>query len=465
MTRYMLHLPLNQPEYFLDEIRVAAAHRIERVLHAPELLGRPVVSADRPWEANMVTLHGTVLFDPERGQYRMWYQSIGKDAGGRFRDTFVCLAESQDAMHWSKPSLGIHDYEGQATNIVLTPPAGAEFIESASVVHEPEEPSAARRYKMLLYVHYREDPEKRSKSGLYAAFSPDGVRWTWHGERVSDMGDRGNLCPVKIAGRYVYYGRARGMMDRTLRRTCWMSRSGDFTTWDEPELVLQPDVTDPVEREFYAMGGFPLGGQYLGWLQRLDVHHDILDMELIASRDGAGWHRLLPGRPFLTPGQAPWCKTWLDLPSNAPLEVNGEWYWFVAGRTGSHALRAPHPYGAIGLATQKKDHLVSVTARRWPGRLETAAFTGEGRTLEVLWEPQLWKFDLAGELRVSLLDALGAALAGYQDGVPGEPDKDGWRPIRWSEPEANLGRLTGRPLRVRFDLRDSHLFAYRVTAR
>ena len=47
------------------------------------------------------------------------------------------------------------------------------------------------------------------------------------------------------------------------RRLIGRSVSDDFTTWSEPEVVLQPDDDEP-DLEFYNMPVFKYEGLYLG---------------------------------------------------------------------------------------------------------------------------------------------------------------------------------------------------------
>ena len=460
----MHSLETNQAEFFFDEEQIACSHRLERRIHSPAMVFEPVLKPDKPWEANMTTLFGTILYEPEIKRYRMWYQSVGRDPSSRFKDMFICLAESEDLLHWEKPLVGIHQYKGEETNILIAPRPGACFAESATIIRELDTPNEQRRYQSLYYIHYKDDPDKLTKSGLYRAFSPDGVHWDCEAERFSDMGDRGNLCPVKIDGQYMYYGRVNFMLKKTLRRTCWVTMSPDFDQWSEPELVMEPSLEDPIEREFYSMSAFPVGSQYLGVMQRINVMSDTLDLELISSRDGISWTRLTPNEPFMTHGEFPWCSTWLDAPSNGPIAVANQWFWFIAGRSYGHAGSGPHPHGAIGVATQKKEQVVSITADRWPGELLTNSLRGSGKYLRVLWDPQLQKFFDPGKLRVSIVGPDGAALDGYEDGHPSEPDNDGWWIITWDDSDADIRLLLSKPFQIKFEIENSHLFAYKISA-
>jgi hypothetical protein len=189
-----------------------------------------------------------------------------------------------------------------------------------------------------------------------------------------------------------------------------------------------------------------------------------LDIELISSRDGFNWTRVCPGTPFLSHGSTAWNSTWIDFPSNGPITIGDQWYWFVAGRTYSHCAAPPQPYGKIGIATQTKNRVVSITAGQWRGTLETKTLTGRGKALKVLWDPQRKKVNPPeGELKVTLKDANGQAIARYQDGIAVDVDKDGWQTIRWEQAGTDLAQILNDGFRIKFDMRDSRLFAYKLS--
>ena len=59
---------------------------------------------------------GPVVWQEEDGSFRMVYSAIGT----RWGYYSICYAESDDAVHWRKPELGLHDFRGsKANNIVM----------------------------------------------------------------------------------------------------------------------------------------------------------------------------------------------------------------------------------------------------------------------------------------------------------------------------------------------------------
>ena len=90
----------------------------------------------------------------------------------------VCYAESTDGLEFVKPALGLFDFRGEKdTNIVVLGSGGYGDRYGASVLVDAREASAAKRYKML-YTDFGRDAAGQEWPGFFAAFSPDGVRWT-----------------------------------------------------------------------------------------------------------------------------------------------------------------------------------------------------------------------------------------------------------------------------------------------
>ena len=76
---------------------------------------------------------------------------------------FTAYAESEDGIHWTKPNLGIHEYDGSKDNNLVWMGPGynmGAFRDDNPDVHEDE------RYKALV-----------RNGGLLALASPDGLHW------------------------------------------------------------------------------------------------------------------------------------------------------------------------------------------------------------------------------------------------------------------------------------------------
>ncbi len=70
---------------------------------------------DAPWEGSTSTYH-TIIKDGDI--YRMYYRGGGWDEANKksnHAETF-CYAESKDGIHWTRPDLGIVEFEGSKKN-------------------------------------------------------------------------------------------------------------------------------------------------------------------------------------------------------------------------------------------------------------------------------------------------------------------------------------------------------------
>ena len=103
--------------YLIDEEKTTAEARLHRPV-AREV----VLECDKPWETRGIA-YENFFFDDEIRKYRMYY--LGREAlstaiGGHGEKIRVCYAESEDGLHWVKPSLGICAFRGdKETNIIL----------------------------------------------------------------------------------------------------------------------------------------------------------------------------------------------------------------------------------------------------------------------------------------------------------------------------------------------------------
>src|SRR5215204_3002696 len=93
---------------FLDPGLIENAKGVSLSVNPPHR-SEPVIRVDRPWEERMISFYTTVL--DEEGKLRMWY--ICRDGANRPN---VAYAESRDGVTWTKPNLGLVDYQGSKNN-------------------------------------------------------------------------------------------------------------------------------------------------------------------------------------------------------------------------------------------------------------------------------------------------------------------------------------------------------------
>eukprot|EP00913_Durusdinium_trenchii_P028501 g26729.t1 len=344
----------------VDDYHVLYRAGTKRVFHPAKLNPtNPVIREDKPWE--MAIGWTSIIRHPKTGKYQLWYQAYGGHRDPRkSHKCVVCLAESKDGIHFTKPDYGLHDFDGRRfglkgkfkkTNIVLLGNNGYGDRYANSVLYEPHEPDPSKRYKML-YTDFSKDKSGREWPGFHAAFSPDGIHWknaaanplnrTAYGGRglqpplatedvyverfdqrkdflrktwkiPLSMSDAADVFFDPVRRKYVVYGKA--WLNGPAGGLAWkhaMARveSDDFLSWSKPQLVCSPDDHDPPNTEFHTSPVFYHKGCYFCLNQILSsrgeangTKADAMSIELMISRDGIRWERPFRSTPFIDAGQ------------------------------------------------------------------------------------------------------------------------------------------------------------------
>ena len=123
--------------------------------------------------------------------------------------------------------------------------------------------------------------------------------------------------------------------------------------------------------------------------------------------------------------------------------------------------------GAVGLATLPLDGFVSLDAGPNPGTITTKPLTFEGSRVLVNFEASLKGsagMDDASSVEVEILDASGGSISGFgrDDAVP--ITRTGLRhAVSWKG-GANPQSLEGRPVRLRFHVRNAKLYSFQFAS-
>jgi len=484
-------------ELFVDDRLVERlAGQASLRLHHPEPRELALETSE-PWEGN-ATNYVTVFRDGDR--YRMYYRGShasylqGRDRPNT-RDVY-CYAESPDGIHWAKPNLGLFEWNGSKQNNIVWDGPGAHGFAPFRDTNPAAAPEA--RYKAL--------GVGGDKPGLYAFRSADGIHWSLlHPEPVITKGafDSLNLA-FWDAERGEYREYHRDFRDGRDIRT---GTSADFLHWTEPEYLnyaalAQPgggpqaprDVRDPkgsgspfgrvselytnqitpYHRAPHLLLGFPTRYLDRGWtaaakaLPRPDYRRvrakdspregtAVTDGLLITSRDRRQFS-VWP-ESFLRPGLRhtdSWFygdtyQNWglVETESHLP-DAPPELSLYVTERT------LQETGGRLRRYSLRLDGFVSLHAPLAGGELLTppVTFTGTELRLNV-------STSAAGSVKVELQDAAGQPLPGFTladcDDLYGD-DVD--LRVTWRD-QADLSRLRGQPVRLRFVLSDADVFSYR----
>jgi len=419
----------------------------------------PVLKPDRPWEGQVAYLLGTALPAEDGQGYRLWYHTAES-----YRNLY---AASPDAIHWTKPELGIVKYQGSGANNIFIDRMRESHI--PMVIHTPWDPDPQKRYKLVYYDYGRTDP-LHSVSGYYGAWSADGIHWSATREEplLADPGDVGNFVWDPHQKRYLGYAKIFVARGGFRRRAIGMTWTRDFLHWPPTQLVLVPDTMDDrwitkdrQHTDFYGLSAFAYESMYLGflWVFRInDGHNDgTIHIELVSSRDGIRWQRQegerLPILQLGAPGQ--WDDGMVHTASH-PLLEGDTLKLLYGGSDQTHESPVAGGWGncAIGLATLRKDGFASLDAGEVQGSLTTRSLRGLSGTLRVNADAR------RGWIKVEVLDSQGNVIPGYGRAQCQPIREDGINQVVSWQGNDQLPRSTV-PLRLRFLIQNASLYAFR----
>lgn len=453
-----------------------------RLVAQPAQRVGPLVSPGKPWEHTV--FWPTLLYD--EGKYRLWYEAVpgaywqtAATGDGATRSPgwgdLLCYAESDDLEHWTKPELGILDYEGQPTNIVfggaLTPETG---LHGAAIFRDPSaEPDA--RYKLMYMGKVPPDQQKQVdladpmaryyKSAMYGAVSPDGLHWTALPEPVMLVNsDTGNTVYYD-AGLQKYVGYFR--MWFYGRRAIGRAETDNFAHWSLPEPILWTGADYPPDVDLYTNAHSLYPGTtdqhliFTAWYRR---GTDTTTVHLAGSQEGRLWSRV-PGAPVLdTQADGEWDGGCLFIGKGlVPAGSDRVAAPYVA-------YRVPHKFprsmilGEIGLASWQSERIVALQAdERGQFTTPPLVFSGREFHLNLLTAR-------AGHVKVEIAAAedpirpvptqAGSPFDGYSfadcDPIVGDHART---TVTWGG-QSDLSAFAGKPIVLRFQMYAAKLFAF-----
>jgi len=455
-------------------------HNLRRVMHQPVKHGI-VVKPDQKCESPVLqALSSNVIFEPETGLFRMWYHSFIRQwyapLNMEVESCYVLYAESKDGVNWVKPDLKLFPINGEKSNICLM--ADGCGVMWPGVIRDLDEKDPERRYKLLGHGTVDKD------HGIVVYFSPDGIHWKAYPHNPVmyariDCGDSHTLMATRDTrtGRFVagvrpvdwylsypdipYYRYNRGNVQDDVKGTSFSHRriglsfSDDFTHWTPTREVLQADLDDPPGTQIQGMSLCAYEEVYLGFLimYYADGINDTIDIQLAVSDDLEKWQRVGERTPFLPIGsEGEWESQMIFSVANTPIRVGDELYLYYNTHKTTHYARHEDRYGAIGLAKIRLDGFVSMYSQG-DGFLVTKPFEWDGETLRVNADSS------AGEMRVQITDECLRPIEGMTSLPLKEDSVD--HLVQWPGGVA-LADLRGRPVRLKFLMRDTHLYSFSI---
>ena len=301
-----------------------------------------------PWEARYDNAYPNVIYDPKYKKYRCYYTFCSKDEESTStprqerakrdyrpmptRIASLGYAESDDGVHWVKPSLGLVEFEGSRENNMLF-----RYAHGTGVFLDQEETNPAKRYKLVTKVEY-----PGGHTYLAVNCSEDGVHW---GEMIP--WPRWN--PPADSHNFPFRDKVDGLfkvITRTWRngvRVSAICSSRDFINWSEPLEIIRGDG---FESQVYSMPVFWYDGIYLGLASmfhegdRSAENFDTVDLELTYASACDRFDRVAPYQYLIHRGQGRYPDGDFDcccIYAAAPLDMgDGRLCFYYMGGNGQH---------------------------------------------------------------------------------------------------------------------------------
>lgn len=453
--------------------------RIEGVsfeMQRPHVRGERLLTGDRPWESWQLGGMSSLLH--ENGKFRLWY---GVSHGIRNGEEYaVAYAESDDGLHWTKPDLGLVEYEGSRKNNLVvgySSVVGQVFI-------DPNSPET-ERYRMLvaIYPHKPGDPQRY----LTLLSSPDGLRWTAPERNVVREGEFALDTQSQA-----FWDHDRNAYVLFTRMGPWRqvgrSESRDPFVFPPPVHVLRPEA--PVQADFYQAGvtkyeeaqhayvalvpvffhpgderGQPLDGhpllrfKYMG-NEVSAVAPDTLDLHLFTSDDSIAWQRRGDSEPFIGLGPEGRFDSRSLYPGVGYAVVGDELWFYYSAYNCTHieSLDGDRPFekylGTITRATLRRDGFVAARAGSAGAEVVTHPITFTGSQLELNLD-----CSAGGFANVELQTETGEPIPGYTLADSDRIYHNNLRKIATWKGQADLTSLAGRTVRLRLRWRNGKLYA------
>lgn len=493
-------------QLFVDDFLIESSD-LTRVAHrAVPHPDNPVLSPETALEREggmACTFDDGVFLDPRDGMLRMYYM-VGYYTGKHS----TAMAVSRDGVVWERPDLGMVP----GSNVIL--PAEERYArDNFSPWLDHWAGSEEARYKAYLYLWPRDGKQwghtiRQHDRPEWLLTSLDGIRWTRQRSFAAGSGDCTSLYHDPFRRKWVLNvrtygarGRDRGYFERdqfldlaevTPDQVRYWLRADNLDLPDPGVRNLRKVLSSDEVRRIMVGHGTEIPARWLGDPTQLytvaptpyesltlgvfTIHYGpenlvqerrdqpgpkLTQIKLGYSRDG--FHFARPDRkPFIAASQRD------GAPDNAYLRAAGggcvimgdKLHFYYSGASGitPDGQRTLYAGGCQNLATLRRDGFVSLESWGRTGRIVTRPVVFEGAHLFVNADAS------RGRIRAALLDLQGGIIQPWSLELSlGLEATDTTRAeLRWVGGE-NLGKLTGRPVRLLFEVTDARLYAFWVS--
>ena len=454
-------------ELFVDNFLIESLRDARLQIAHPER--REVAyEADAPWEDSTFFALSAIQ---EKGVVRLYCRASIPDLKDEMISIMSLLESTDGGRSFTRPRLGLCEFKGSTDNNILWQ-GRAPGIPAAFIDTHPDCPPEMRYKGFELAVADKD-------SRLFVMSSADGIRWRLMQKDYLKMPgafdcvntafwDASNSCYRGYTRFYNPRVRSNGRDARSIQ----MSTSQDFIHWTPP-VPLQYEDNDAA-MQFYENNIQPCPGAehiYVGFPNRYVEERNkfagippepstwggtgfwgINDALFMASRDGLRWTRyreawVRPGLDDHNWTQRNNYPTWQIIQSSPE-----EWSILIS----EHYMRKDKAPVRLRRLSIRPWGFASVQAGYDGGELLTKPFMFSGRSLRLNYSTSA-----AGSIQVEVQGESGKSIPGF--GLNDMPPLFGDEldaTATWNK-GSDLSQLAGKPVQLRFVLKDADLFALR----
>ena len=424
-------------------------HLIDKIDGSVELqVQQPVpkgvsLVADKPWEGN-TSAYFTVFQDDDK--YRMYYRGshwLVDEEKAAHREV-TCYAESSDGITWTKPELGLYEFDGSKKNNIVWNGPGTHCFTPFKDTNPNCNPDA--RYKALT-ADYRD-----GKRGLLALQSPDGIHWKLiQDEHVITEGyfDSQNLA-FWDSNRMLYVDYHRTFINGV--RSIMTCTSKDFVNWTKPVLLEYQEGSPNEHLYTNAVRLYDRAPHiYIGFPTRyLPNEGSRVEPLFMSSRDSINFHRYsaVPVVPESAPADRKGNRS--NYMANGLLDLKTE-----PKHMSVYATEAYYegPDNRIRRFQYRKDGFVALTADKSGGIVTTRLLKTTGGKLYLNYQTSE-----GGHIKVDVLDKDDELLPGMESVLVGDSIDE----------QLIFGKrrrtgLSAGVYRLRFSINNASVYAFRFS--
>ncbi|MCL2117751.1 MAG: hypothetical protein FWH27_04895 [Planctomycetaceae bacterium] len=464
--------PASQPldlgskrELFVDNYLIDTLDNLSLKLHEPVF--RDVsFKFDLPWEGLYC---GYVTMIHDNGKYRAYYRGGPTKGGDGDTSEALCVAFSDDGIHWTKPKLGLAERDGSKENNIVMTGIPHLMHNFAPMIDDRPGVPVEERYKALSGTLH--------SGGLFAFSSPDGLVW----KKMSEQPVLGKLdqyayaydsqnVPLWSPSEQCYVACFRVVIS-PFKRYIGRAASQDFLHWENIETmeVIHDGQPAPFEQFYTNQTGvyfraphiyvatparFMEGRQVLTEEQAKEANvnpgyfKDCSDAIILTSRGGNRYDRTFM-EPFVRPGIG--IQNWVSR-TNYPARN------FVPTGENEMSLYVNANYATpdseLRRYSLRLDGFASLHAPYAGGTFVSKPLTFSGKRLSLNFSTSA-----AGGLKVQLEQIDGTPYPGFAlDDCKEVIGNEIARDVLWTN-GTDVSSLAGQTLRIRIVMKDADLYS------